>query len=265
MTIWLVIWAIVSLSLLAFSGWTLIILFQQKKAWRDFARKHKLRFKNTAFMSSPKINGVYKGYSIGIFTSEHEPDRGTNSRKLTAIEVELESRMPIGGALGSGGMVSIVQSLGYSDEYIPPYEGWSNEYVCRSEDKGVMEAYLNAARVKALVELMKMKNAWVIFICKGNDTLLRIDTPEPFEREDKLTKTIERMIEVARLMELGKGESIELATLKNRRNSGVPVVAIKDEDIAYTGLELEDDDLQSVGVAEEDDSNNAPAPPEPQP
>ena len=124
MTIWLFLWILLSLGLLGFTVWTLMILFQQKKTWRQFAKKNKLRYRNTAFMSSPQVNGMYKGYAVGIFTSEHETERGGTSRKLTAIEIEMDSRMPIEGAIGSGGMVRVVQSLGYSDEFKPDYDLW---------------------------------------------------------------------------------------------------------------------------------------------
>jgi len=123
-TIWLFLWILLSLGLLGFTVWTLMILFQQKKTWRQFAKKNKLRYRNTAFMSSPQVNGMYKGYAVGIFTSEHETERGGTSRKLTAIEIEMDSRMPIEGAIGSGGMVRVVQSLGYSDEFKPDYDLW---------------------------------------------------------------------------------------------------------------------------------------------
>lgn len=241
MTIWIFLWALISVTLIFFSVWTLYVLMMQKKAWRDFAKKYKLRYKNTAFMNSPQVNGMYKGYAVGIFSSEHEADRGANTRKMTAIEVELNSRMPIGGALGNGGMVSIVQALGYSEEFQPAYKFWSTDYICRAEDRGVVEAYLTEERAKALVSLMRMKNIWVIFIFKGNDTLLRIDTPEPFEKLDKLNKIIDSMIDVVKIMELKELEGRDLANMKNRRNTGTPVVAVKEEDIAYTGLELEDD------------------------
>lgn len=223
----------------------------QKKAWRDFAKKYKLRYKNTAFMNSPQVNGMYKGYAVGIFSSEHEADRGANTRKMTAIEVELNSRMPIGGALGNGGMVTIVQSLGYSEEFQPAFKFWSTDYICRTEDRGVVEAYLTEERAKALVSLMKIKNIWVIFIFRGDDTLLRIDTPEPFEKLDKLTKIIDGMIDIAKIMELKELEARDLATLKNRRNTGTPVVAVKDDDIAYTGLELEDDHVHHENASED--------------
>jgi len=230
---------VLSAGLVFFTVWTLIILFQQKKAWRQFAKKHKLRYRNSALMNSPQVNGMYKGYAVGIFTSEHETERGGTSRKLTAIEVEMDSRMPIEGAIGSGGMVSIVQSLGYSDEFKPDYDFWSTEYLIRAQDRRVLDKYLDKDRAKALVDLMKRKNTWVIFIFKGADTVLRIDTPNPFDNLDNLTQTIDDMVEIARLLELRKCESGNLTSVKMRKEASIHV-DVDDDDLAFIGLELED-------------------------
>ena len=218
-----------------------MILLQQKKTWRQFAKKHKLRYRNTAFMNSPQVNGMYKGYALGIFTSEHETERGGTSRKLSAIEIEMDSRMPIEGAIGSGGMVRVVQSLGYSDEFKPDYDFWNTEYIVRCQDRRVLEKYLDKDRAKALVDLMERKNIWVIFIFKGADTVLRIDTPSPFENLEKLTQTIDDMVDIALLLELRKGESNNLTSVKMRKEASVHV-DVDDKELAFIGLELEEDE-----------------------
>lgn len=271
MTIWLFLWGLLSAGLVFFTIWTLVILFQQKKAWRQFAKKYKLRYRNTALMNSPQVNGIYKGYAVGVFTSEHETERGGTSRKLTAIEVEMDSRMPVEGAIGSGGMVSVVESLGYSDEFKPDYDFWSTEYVIRCQDRRVLNKYLDKDRAKALVDLMKKKNLWVIFIFKGADTVLRIDSPSPFENLERLTKTIDEMIEIAKLLELRKGESGNLTSLKVRKESTAIHVDVDDDDLAFIGLELEGDegtiqpDIEQDGGAVSGQQDDMTVAEEPQP
>jgi len=270
-TIWLFLWILLSLGLLGFTVWTLMILLQQKKTWRQFAKKNKLRYRNTAFMNSPQVNGMYKGYAVGIFTSEHETERGGTSRKLTAIEVEMDSRMPIEGAIGSGGMVRVVQSLGYSDEFKPDYDFWNTEYIARCQDRRVLDKFLDKDRAKALVNLMERKNTWVIFIFKGADTVLRIDTPSPFENLEKLTQTIDDMVEIARLLELRKGESGNLTSLKMRKEAVAVHVDMDDDEMAFIGLELEDDngvippdvEVEEESAAMPDEPAAAPVKPEP--
>ena len=241
-SIWFFVWLFVSAGLLGFSVWTFIILMRQKKSWRDFAKKNKLRFRNTAFMSSPRLNGVYKNSTIGVFTSEHESERGGANRKMTAIEVELESAMPISGAVASGGMVSIVQQMDYSDEYVPTYSFWNSDHIARCDNKYVLAEYLSEDRAKALSDFMGIKNFWVIFIFRGQDTILRVDTPDPFDSVEKLTKTIDKMIEIAGILELNKGESKRLTAVKSKRYVEKVNVDIEEDDLAVMALELEDDE-----------------------
>ncbi len=241
MNIWFYLWALISLGLLGFSAWTYLILFKQKKAWRDFAKKHKLRIKSAAFMQSPKVGGIYKDYTIGIFTSEHEVERGTSSRKMTAIEIELDSRMPISGAFASGGLTTITQAMNFSEEFKPSFACWNSDNIARGDDRAVMEEYFTKERAEALCTLMEKKNAWVILIFKGNDMLLRLDTPDPFETQGKLTATVDALIDVAKALELGKSEAATLKSILTRRNTGAPKVDISEKEMQSIGLELEED------------------------
>lgn len=253
-SIWFFIWLLISLSLVGFSIWTFVILMRQKKSWRDFAKKHKLRYRNASLMTSPKVHGVYKDYPISVFTGAHEAERGASNRQMTAIEVELNSRMPIAGAFASGGMVGIVQELDYSDEFVPAFDFWDSEHIIRVDDKYIIGQFLTDDRAKALCDLMDDKKLWVIFIFKDSDTILRIDTPEPFDNLEKLTKIIDQMIEIAQKLELKKGEHNRLKTLTTQRKSEEARVEIDDDELSAIGLELEDDDDES-DVSIDNDEN----------
>src|SRR5262245_8805674 len=160
---WFILWLLLSGSLIFFAGWTIYILYMQKKSWRDFAKKNQLRFTSGKYFSTPEVNGTVDGYTVGVFSSEHISQDVRGSRRLTAIEVGLHSRMPFAGAVGSGGMVNLIERQPYSDEVRPDHKGWSTAYVARGASGSALEAYLTPARIEALTGLMKMKNAWVIF------------------------------------------------------------------------------------------------------
>jgi hypothetical protein len=240
MSIWFFIWLSVSLLLLGFSAWTFYIVLQQKKAWREFSKKNKLRYRKTSFMNSPKINGLYKDFALGIFTSEHQSGDGRATRKMTAIEIEMKSRLPVSGAIGSGGMVPIIQSLDFPEEFKPDTKDWSQEYIIRCDQTKILKEYLNPQRIEALDRFMKRKNIWLIYLFKPQGTILRIDTPEPLERLNKLEKTVDELIELARLLELQKEESSKLSMLKTQKEMKTPVVEIHDDEIKNITIELED-------------------------
>ncbi len=254
MSIWFFIWLLVSLMLAGFSIWTFYIVIQQKKAWYQFARKNKLRYRKTSFMNSPHINGVYKNFTIGIFTSEHPSGDGSATRKLTAIEVEMNSRLPMAGAVGSGGMVPIVQSLEFSEEYKPDSKDWNQEYIIRCDSRRMMAEYLTPARLQALSSMMKRKNTWLIYLFKPQGTILRIDTPEPYDTLARLEKVINSLIALAETLELASGEPARLATVKAQRDAQSSI-DIDDEKIAAISFELEDEE-------ETQEPDSAPPPPE---
>lgn len=255
MSVWFILWVLISAALIVFSVWTMVILYQQKKSWRLFARKNKLRYRSKALMLSPEIHGVYKGYSIGVFTSEHMMPDGRTDRKMTAIEVEMESRMPIGGAMGSKGMVAIIQKLDFSDTYQPDDERWDTENIIRCDDKKIIQAYLDDSRLAALLKLMEMKNAWMLFIFKGNDTILRIDTPDPLEGSGKLEKTIDMMIEVAQALELRKGEGKNLAAYKSQREARGARVDVDEKALENPSVfELEDEEGSDMSSGDHNSS-----------
>ena len=243
MSLGVFIWALLSIALLGFLGWTAFILARQKSTWREFARQRNLRFKVRGFLLSPEITGVIRDYSIALFTAEHGSEQSRTTRKMSAIEIVLKSAMPVGGAVGSGDMVALIQGRGYSQEYKPKIKAWDKEYIAMSHNARFLKAYLTKERLAALIKLMKTKNVWVIFIFNGPDTLLRIDTPDALDDLDKLNKTMEKLLEVAGVLELAEGESQRLvaeAEASISKSDTAPSLKEPPED-GGLALELEED------------------------
>ncbi len=242
MSIWLVFWIIISLSLIGFLGWSLYILQQQKAVWKAFASKHKLRYKSNALMESAEMNGSFDTYKLSFFTGEHYTADMRGVRKLTAIEVSLNSVMPIDGAVASGGMVQVAKDLGLKSEIRPQHKSWKREYIATGENRHVLEAYLTDARIEALAKLMELKNSWVVLIFKADRMLLRVDTPNPLSTQEYLEKIAKLIIGAADVLELKKDEARKLKAETIRRVSEDTGLTLDDKDLeASTAFELEDD------------------------
>jgi len=236
-----ILWFSISLFLVGFWVWTSWILFQQKKAWKLYAQKRKLRYNANKFYDSPEVGGSIEGYKVKIFPSTHITADARGERHLTTIEVSLLTGVPVDAAIASGGMVKIVDELDLSQEFRPEIKGWDDSYIVRSRDNHVLRSYLIDERVKALIKLMELRNAWVILIFAGGDGLLRIDTPDPLQNPKSLDDMVKKMIEVARILELGEGEA---RTLKSKRTDNKKAVLDVGDNTfdGATGLELEDDE-----------------------
>ncbi len=211
MNIWLLLWVLLTVALIGFSIWTFSILMQQKRAWKIYSDKRKLRYASGCVMGSPDMDGAIDDHKISFFVGEHVAADARNSRKLTAIEVRLNSIMPIAGAVASGGMVPIMQGMNWKFEYVPEHESWKKDYVVNTENKDVMAAYLSDARVAALTKLMAIKNAWVILIFKDDAMLLRLDTPDPLVSAKEIDSYAKQMLAAAAVLELADGEEFLMA------------------------------------------------------
>jgi hypothetical protein len=240
LSIWFFLWLVLSAALLYFLGWTLYILYRQKQAWKVYAAARKLRYSATSLLASPEMSGIINNYTVSLFTGEHTSLDGRNTRKLTAIEVALSSRMPFEAGVGSGGMVPVVRSLGLKEEYAPAHPAWDKAWIAVTNSPGAMEVYLTPARVEALMSLMKMKQAWTVFVFRENVTLLRIDTPDALENPKNIDQLVKKMTDVAQVLELKVGEDTALKNALNRpaRKSVAPTASTR-----AVNLELESEEL----------------------
>ena len=241
MSFYFIIWAVLTTFLLLFWVWSTTILFQQKKNWKVFAQKKKIRYRPNGLFDSPEISGVIDGYKILGFTSEHDQQDGRLVRRLTCLEVSLKGSMPISSAIASGGMVNVVEELHFQHEYRPEIRGWDNSYIARSRDGDIMRAYLTTERLERLVKLMRIKNSWIILIFVGGQGLLRIDTPDPLDNVKSLEKYVQALVGAAKILDLERGEAERLASSSQKKAEGLMDLENVDVFEQPINLTLEDD------------------------
>lgn len=242
MNVWLILWFVLAAALIIFSVWTFLIVMRQNRGWRVYAEKRKLRYDARALMETPNVQGVIGEHSISCFASEHSGEDARTIRKLTAIEVKLNSIMPVTGGVASGGMVPVMNSLGLKQEYLPDHKDWDKSYVAAADNRGVLQAYMTDERVKALCGLMQIKNSWVIFVFKDEAMLLRIDVADPLCQAKELDGMVKKMLAAAEVLELEKGESKRLEKAEVEVAAQNFELEVDDEVLdAPSGLALEDD------------------------
>lgn len=256
MSPWFILLFIIGGALLFFQGWTFLILLRQKAAWKAYAAKRKLRYKSLAFMNASEVSGVVDEHTISIFTSEHIAEDIRGSRKLTALEVNLNSTMPIFGGVASGGMVPILQGLRLKQQYRPDdHAGWNESYIAAADNRTVLQSYLTPERLDALCDLMTLPNVWVMFIFRDERMLLRVDTADPLDNPAKVDSLVKTMLKVANVLELKPGESKRLK--KEEAKSMTRDLSLEVDEKAFeesAEIELEDDQEEKGGSAAEESS-----------
>lgn len=264
MNVWLILWAILAISLVVFMVWTFSILMRQKRAWQLYAEKRKLRYKPNSLMDSPEIDGVIGEHTVSLFASEHDTPDARGVRKLTAVEINLNSKMPVDGGVASGGMIPILKLLKLKQEYLPKHSDWKKSYVASSNSRNVMAAYLTDDRIAGLCEVMEIENAWGILVFKDDAMLLRIDIADPLHSAKRLDELVKSMLKVADVLELksGEGRRLKSESLK----TDIKDVEIEvDADALDTGtsLVLEEDfdepEVEAGAPSEEAKAEEKPA------
>ncbi len=205
-----IVWLLITVFLLGFWFWTIYILLRQRRAWKFYAQKRKLRYSSDGFYQGVTMNGAIDGYKISIFTSEHSELDARSQRRLSAIEISLHSKLDTYGAVASGGMVHVVEAIDLHQEFKPDAKKWDDAYVIRTRDVGYMKKYLNDERVDKLLDLMAEDKVWVILLFLEDTGILRIDTPLPLDDPKRMDFLVKKMIDVANVLELKKGEDKDL-------------------------------------------------------
>lgn len=244
-----VMWILISTFLLGFWFWTTYVLYKQKSAWKKYAEKRKLRYVAGGFYDSPGIEGVVDDYTVAIFTADHSHLDERSQRKLSSVELALKSAVPVSTYLATGRMVGILKQMLLPQEYRPEHMGWDDSYAICSTEQAVAEAYFTPERLDAILSLTKIKNLWVVVLFFDGRGLLRIDLPDPVVDERRLDILMKKLIEVAGVLELKKGEDLTIMQKVRDIKSGQGKIKIADEtelsQLTGLTLELEDEEHEA--------------------
>tara|TARA_B100001989_G_scaffold245745_1_gene215818 strand:+ start:2104 stop:2925 length:822 start_codon:yes stop_codon:yes gene_type:complete len=251
---------LISTFLVGFWVWTSYVLFNQKRGWKIYATKRKLRYEGNGLYESPTVTGALGEYKILAFTSDHSEYDARSQRRLTSIEISLNSSLPVGMAVASGGMVQIIQTLKLYQEHKPDIKGWDDSYIVRTKDKGIAAAYLTEKRLKTILELMDIPKAWIVLIFYEGGGLLRLDTPLPLSNPAVLDKMVKRLLAAAEVFDLEAGE-LSILQKKSKEHKGASARLEVDDEVLDEplALELEEDEVEELVVALEEGNDDKDA------
>ena len=244
MSIWLIIWILLSIALIGFVFWTSLILYMQKQAWKKFADKYDLRYSVEKILDSPTVEGVISGYKVALLTSAHLTEDIKGTKNMTAFEITLKTILPTKGAIGSGDMADIIKTLGFQDEHSLKEPAWNKEWVIQADNTSIMDAYLTQDRINTLIKLLGMKNACAILLFQPETTLLRVDLSNPLTSIEDLEKLKKIMFASLKTLEISELEKTDLAKVRAKSSAKLNAIELEDDkdgEINVTGLSLEED------------------------
>ncbi len=243
MTLGFILWASVTFFLLGFWGWTTFTLYQQKTAWKAYAKKNQLRYRPNRMLDSGEVSGSLDGYQVTMFATDHGIGDVKSRRVMSTIEISLKSSLPTACAVASGGMVKLVEELGLTQEYRPDSPDWDVSFIARSREEEILKTYLTNERIRLLSKVMKRQRSWTILIFAEHMGLLRMDTSDPLESFKKVDTLLRELITVAKALELASGEDKIIASKRRDNDQAKQKVLRVDENVLSEnfGLSLDED------------------------
>ena len=194
---WIAVWLILSAFIIGVFVWSMQILFQQKKAWGAFAKKHNYDYSPGKLTASPTIYAQVRGMNLSLYTDIQKTNDVRAERFVTIIEVAMGVGFPTGAAIATPELRPFTDSLAFTQSYAPDnYPEWKPAYIIRTKNSAALKPYLTRERLEILNALFSMKNSVALFFFDEEDGVLRIETSDPLRQEAHLEKIVKRIVDV---------------------------------------------------------------------
>jgi hypothetical protein len=209
---WIALWVVLSAFVLTIFIWSMQILQQQKRAWSAFAKKGGVfTYIPGKMMESPSLRGGIRGLTVSLYTDIQRTNDIRGQRFVTVIEVEAGKGMPTGAILATRELAPFVASLNFSETMVPVSPNWDESYLIRTRSADRLRAYLTPARIEALHGLFSMKNSVALYFFDEQDSVLRMETPNPLKDAALLEKSINKIVGFAEKLKLTDEEQARYA------------------------------------------------------
>lgn len=192
---WIFLWIVISFFILGVFFWSARILLQQKKVWKDFAKKMNLTYQEPkGFLVSPIVNGMIGPYGFALFSEEQQTEDSRGVRFSTVIEFSLRQGIPSPGAIGTPKMSIIFNTFEAPQTISLNDPDWDNSWFIRAGNAAVVQKYLTPQRTDILKKIFRMKILGALLLFNQDDVILRLETADPLNNLERVEKVIKGVI-----------------------------------------------------------------------
>ncbi len=222
MSIWIFLWLIVALIILGTTGWSLLILFQQKQAWKAYATKHKLTYKAGTTFGPSEVEGDINNYTVSLFSATQQKPDARKNRQVTVFQINTDKAFVDGIGAGTKEMVLFLETL----EAITPYNvkvgEWNKDYHIRARNKKAVDAFMTEERVKILKAILAMPKSDVLILLDNNQGTFRFETSNPMQDLKMIENTIDKLMKLVDKLAPDEAEAKKLETLASQEREKTP-------------------------------------------
>lgn len=197
MWFWLIIWVLLSCFLLGVFGWSMAILYQQKKAWAAFGKKHGMEYQAGKMTGPPQLTGKLGNYKVSLFTDAQRTNDVRGQRLVTVMEIEMGAGMPTAGAVATKEYAAFISTLDLDETWSPDDKEWGASYVIKTRSAERLATYLTPERLKVLKVLFAKKNSISLLFFDENQSVLRVETSDPLRNPEHMEKITSQMMGLA--------------------------------------------------------------------
>lgn len=221
MSLWVLLWFVLSFILLGTTIWSTVILVQQKAAWKKFAQKHKLTFTSGKFFQPAGVEGVMEGYNVSLFTATQQREDARKNRQLTVMQVNVNQPFVDGIASGTDEILPFLQSLDGITPHDMKSDKWNKKNHIRTRNKKAVDAYLSDERVALLSDILSMPNADVLVMLDENEGVFRFETSNPLMDAEKIETLFNKLFARIKKLQPDEAELKKLVEMSVKREDSV--------------------------------------------
>jgi hypothetical protein len=201
LNIWFVVWIFISTFIIGTSLWSYVILARQKKAWQTVSQKSNLAYSSEAILKSPYLTGIFKGIKVDIFSARPITGRVRETSSRTILQFTLKAPMPCEGAIGSLAFKNFIDGLSLPDGFTGEGQDiLSKDIYNRVKNAETIKPYFTPARISALNAILNIKGMPALLLFSATETVLRIESADPFDDPARLEKFLNKATEAAKII-----------------------------------------------------------------
>jgi hypothetical protein len=227
---WILVWLLLSLTVLGIAVWSFMILFKQKKAWAAYAKRNGLNYEAGKLFGPPVVTGDRDGMYYSFFTGAQNSKDSRGQRLVTVLEFDMKHGMPTGAVMGTKDTSPFIDQLRLKDEFKPNFDTniWDPSYILRTRDTYKLAGLFTAERAKAIHNIFSFKRAAALLFFDEIDCIARIEVSDPLNDVERFEKIIQRIHGNLKKFDLTPEEAQEVAIEREAR----AIIRKREEELA---------------------------------
>jgi hypothetical protein len=236
------------------TGWSTYILFQQKQAWRKYAKIRDLDYDNGTMFGPCSMEGAYGDYTLSFFTAVQQFEDERKNRQLTVMQVTANVPFIDGIAMGTKEMFPFLRTLDAISPHNIESDKWNKKNAIRSRNKNAVNAYLTEERIEIFTQILNMPNSDVLIVLDDKEGVFRFETSNPLKNVKQIDSVVNKLIARIKKLQPSPEEQNRLISMKsmgdeNLATSGFVAEPVPQDDASNLAgsleLEIEEDDQEA--------------------